>query len=227
MRKLVLVPAVLISLLAFGQQSNPPRQRVERTPPPNTPTTQTPTEQPPQAQEPRTARTPQAEQAPATTPSAPARTEPSEGEGPQIRPMHFDMTEVPPVQTHHSIRVGGRELRYTATAGRLPIKDAEGKVEAEMFFVAYTLDGSDPSTRSLTFSFNGGPGSASIWLHMGAMGPRKVVLQPQGWMPPAPYRLEDNPNTPLDRTDIVMVDGKLQAKAGRSLRENPRLLKVT
>jgi len=206
MRKLVLVPAVLISLLAFGQQSNPPRQRVERTPPPNTPTTQTPTEQPPQAQEPRTARTPQAEQAPATTPSAPARTEPSEGEGPQIRPMHFDMTEVPPVQTHHSIRVGGRELRYTATAGRLPIKDAEGKVEAEMFFVAYTLDGSDPSTRSLTFSFNGGPGSASIWLHMGAMGPRKVVLQPQGWMPPAPYRLEDNPNTPLDRTDIVMVD---------------------
>src|SRR5437763_4842172 len=206
MRKLVLVPAVLISLLAFGQQSNPPRQRVERTPPPNTPTTQTPTEQPPQTQEPRTARTPQAEQAPATTPSAPARTEPSEGEGPQIRPMHFDMTEVPPVQTHHSIRVGGRELRYTATAGRLPIKDAEGKVEAEMFFVAYTLDGSDPSTRSLTFSFNGGPGSASIWLHMGAMGPRKVVLQPQGWMPPAPYRLEDNPNTPLDRTDIVMVD---------------------
>ncbi|PYY01328.1 MAG: peptidase S10 [Acidobacteria bacterium] len=206
MRKLVLVPAVLISLLAFGQQSNPPRQRVERTPPPNTPTTQTPTEQPPQTQEPRTARTPQAEQAPATTPSAPARTEPSEGEGPQIRPMHFDMTEVPPVQTHHSIRVGGRELRYTATAGRLPIKDAEGKVEAEMFFVAYTLDGSDPSTRPLTFSFNGGPGSASIWLHMGAMGPRKVVLQPQGWMPPAPYRLEDNPNTPLDRTDIVMVD---------------------
>ena len=206
MRKLVLVPAVLISLLAFGQQSNPPRQRVERTPPPNTPTTQTPTEQPPQTQEPRTARTPQAEQAPATTPSAPARTEPSEGEGPQIRPMHFDMTEVPPVQTHHSIRVGGRELRYTATAGRLPIKDAEGKVEAEMFFVAYTLDGSDPSTRPLTFSFNGGPGSASIWLHMGAMGPRKVVLQPQGWMPPAPYRLEDKPNTPLDRTDIVMVD---------------------
>src|SRR6059058_3472667 len=171
MRKLVLVPAVLITLLAFGQQSNPPRPRVERTPPPNTPTTQTPTEQPPQTQEPRTARTPQAEQAPATTPSTPARTEPSEGgEGQQLRPMHFDMTEVPPVQTHHSIRVGGRELRYTATAARLPIKDAEGKVEAEMFFVAYTLDGSDPSTRSLTFSFNGGPGSASIWLHMGAIG---------------------------------------------------------
>src|SRR5215469_5005038 len=205
MRKLDLAPAVLISLLAFGQQANPPRQRVERTPPPNTPTTQTPSEQP-QTQEPRTARTPQ-EQAPVTTPSTPARTEPSEGgEGQQLRPMHFDVTEVPPVQTHHSIRVGGRELRYTATAGRLPIKDAEGKIEAAMFYVAYTVDGGDPSTRPLTFSFNGGPGSASIWLHMGAMGPRKVVLQPQGWMPAAPYRLEDNPNTRLDKTDIVMVD---------------------
>jgi carboxypeptidase C (cathepsin A) len=206
MRKLVLIPAVLISLLAFGQQANPPRQRAERTTPPNTPTTQNPTEQPPQTQEPRTARTPQ-EQPPATTPSTPARTEPAEGgEGQQLRLMHFDVTEVPPVQTHHSIRVGGRELRYTATTGRLPIKDAEGKIEAAMFYVAYTVDGGDPSTRPLTFSFNGGPGSASIWLHMGAMGPRKVVLQPQGWMPAAPYRLEDNPNTPLDKTDIVMVD---------------------
>jgi len=120
--------------------------------------------------------------------------------------MHFDVSEVPPVVTHHSIRIGGRELRYTATAGRLPIKDAEGKIEAAMFYVAYTVDSSDPSTRPLTFSFNGGPGSASIWLHMGAMGPRKVVLQPQGWMPAAPYRLEDNPNTSLDKTDIVMVD---------------------
>src|SRR5207302_10757494 len=165
MQKLVLAPAVLISFLAFGQQANPPRQRVERTSPPNTPTTQTPTEQPPQTQEPRTARTPQAEQPPSTTPSTPARTEPSEGgEGQQLRPMHFDVTEVPPVQTHHSIRLAGRELRYTATAGRLPIKDAEGKIEAEMFYVAYTVDGGDPNTRPLTFSCNGRPGAAWIGL---------------------------------------------------------------
>ena len=197
---------LLISCFVFGQQSNPPQQRVQRTPPPNTPATQTPSEQPPQTQEPRTVRTP--EQAPPAQQTPAARTpEPSEGmEGQQVRPMHFDMTEVPPVVTHHSIRVGGRELRYTATAGRMPIKDTEGKTDALMFYVAYTLDGGDPSTRPVTFSFNGGPGSASIWLHMGAMGPRKVVLQPEGWMPPAPYRLEDNPNTPLDKTDIVMVD---------------------
>lgn len=120
--------------------------------------------------------------------------------------MHFDMTEVPPVQTHHEIHLNGKLLRYTATAGRLPIKDPEGKIEAEMFFVAYTLDDADHNTRPLTFAFNGGPGSASIWLHMGALGPRKVVLQPEGWLPEAPYRLMDNPNTPLDRTDLVLVD---------------------
>jgi carboxypeptidase C (cathepsin A) len=200
----IILPFLLTSFCAFAQQSNPPRQRVQQTPPPNTPTATTPTEQPPQTQEPRTARTP--EQTPAQTTPTQRPEAPEGAEGQQIRPMHFDMTEVLPVVTHHSIRVGGKELRYTATAGRMPIKDAEGKIEAEMFYVAYTLDGAEPSTRPLTFSFNGGPGSASIWLHMGAMGPRKVVLQPQGWMPAAPYRLEDNPNTPLDKTDIVMVD---------------------
>jgi len=102
---------------------------------------------------------------------------------------HWDMTEVAPVQTHHQITLNGRTLHYTATAGRLPIKDPTGKIDAEMFFVAYTLDGADPARRPLTFSFNGGPGSASIWLHMGALGPRTVVLQPEGWMPEAPYRL--------------------------------------
>ncbi|HEX4663868.1 MAG TPA: hypothetical protein VH196_05720, partial [Terriglobales bacterium] len=206
MRRAIVAFVLLVCCYTLGQQSNPPRQRVEKTPPATTPPAQTPTEQPPQTQEPRTARTPQTEQTPAQT--TPQRTpESSEGaEGQQLRAMHFDMAEVPPVITHHSIRVAGRELRYTATAGRMPIKDAEGKIDAEMFYVAYTVDGSDPSSRPLTFSFNGGPGSASIWLHMGAMGPRKVVLQPQGWMPAAPYRLEDNPNTPLDKTDIVMVD---------------------
>jgi carboxypeptidase C (cathepsin A) len=206
MRRALIAFVLLVCCYTIGQQSNPPRPRVEKTPPATTPPTQTPTEQPPQTQEPRIARTPQTEQTPAQ--ATPQRTpEPSEGaEGQQLRPMHFEMAEVPPVITHHSMRVGGRELRYTATTGRMPIKDAEGKIDAEMFYVAYTLDGSDPGTRPLTFSFNGGPGSASIWLHMGAMGPRKVVLQPQGWMPAAPYRLEDNPNTPLDKTDIVMVD---------------------
>jgi carboxypeptidase C (cathepsin A) len=102
--------------------------------------------------------------------------------------------------------VDGKTLKYTATAGCLPIKRGDGKIEAEMFFVAYTLDGLDASKRPLTFAFNGGPGSASIWLHMGALGPRRVVLNPEGFLLPAPYRIEDNPYTLLDKSDIVLVD---------------------
>src|ERR1017187_2818966 len=119
---------------------------------------------------------------------------------------HFDVSEVPPVITHHQITLNGKTLNYTATTGRLPLKRADGKIEGEMFFVAYTLDGQDAAKRPLTFAFNGGPGSASVWLHMGALGPKRVVLQSNGFMPAAPYHVEDNPDTLLDRSDIVMVD---------------------
>jgi carboxypeptidase C (cathepsin A) len=119
---------------------------------------------------------------------------------------HYDMTEAVPVVTHHQINVDGKLLKYSATAGRLPIKRGDGRIEAEMFYVAYTLDGQDSAKRPLTFAFNGGPGSASIWLHMGALGPRKVVLQPDGFMPPAPYRTEDNASTLLDKSDLVLID---------------------
>ena len=119
---------------------------------------------------------------------------------------HYDVTEVPPVVTHHQITLDGKLLKYTATTGRLPIKRDDGKIEAEMFFAAYALDGHDASKRPLTFAFNGGPGSASIWLHMGALGPKRVVMQPDGFMPPAPYRISDNPYTLLDKSDLVFVD---------------------
>jgi len=119
---------------------------------------------------------------------------------------HYDMTEASPVATHHQITVEGKLLKYTASAGRLPIKRGDGRIEAEMFYVAYTLDSQDAARRPLTFAFNGGPGSASIWLHMGALGPKRVVLQPDGFMPPAPYRMEDNPYTLLDRSDLVLID---------------------
>lgn len=140
--------------------------------------------------------------APRETPAAGEKTEP----GGKSKELKWDMTEAAPVATHRSLRVRGKTLNYTATAGRLPIKDPTGKIEAEMFYVAYTLDGAEPGTRPLTFAFNGGPGSASIWLHMGALGPRKVVLEPEGWLPASPYRLMDNPDTPLDQTDLVLVD---------------------
>jgi len=133
--------------------------------------------------------------------------EASKPEGPEAdKEEHFDVTEVPPVVTHHQLSLNGKSLSYTATAGRLPIKRGDGKIEAEMFFVAYTLDGQDAGKRPLTFAFNGGPGSASVWLHMGALGPKRVVMQQNGFMPAAPYRTEDNPDTLLDRSDLVMVD---------------------
>src|SRR5579864_4901658 len=149
---------------------------------------------------------PKPEEASAKTSEPTPPPEPKAGDDKDKKEEHFDMTEVPPVVTHHQINVDGRTLKYTATAGRLPIKRGDGKIEAEMFFVAYTLDGLDASKRPLTFAFNGGPGSASIWLHMGALGPRRVVLNPEGFLLPAPYRLEDNPFTLIDKSDVVLVD---------------------
>ena len=118
----------------------------------------------------------------------------------------YDVSEVPPVVTHHQLTLDGKLLKYTATTGRLPLKRGDGKIEAEMFFVAYTLDGQDAGKRPLTFAFNGGPGSATIWLHMGAWGPKRVAMQPEGFLPPAPYHIADNPYTLLDKSDIVFVD---------------------
>jgi len=127
------------------------------------------------------------------------------GQRPQGAPT--PSPEEPPVVTHHSITVGGKELRYTATTGMMPIKNRDGETEARMFFVAYTLDGvENRSQRPMTFSFNGGPGSASVWLHMGCIGPRRVPMNPDGTMPPPPYHLVDNQQTWLDQTDLVFID---------------------
>lgn len=136
----------------------------------------------------------------------PGPTQPEPKPGEDKKEEHFDMAEVPPVVTHHQATVNGNTVKYTATAGRLPIKRGDGKIEAEMFFVAYTLDGTDPGKRPLTFAFNGGPGSATIWLHMGALGPRRVALRPDGSLPPAPYHIEDNANSLLDTSDLVFID---------------------
>jgi carboxypeptidase C (cathepsin A) len=168
----------------------------------------TPSETPKQA----AAKTAKKPATPAMIPEKPAEsgrpTEPAKPEGNEAtdKEEHYDVAEVPPVITHHQMALNGKTFSYTATTGRLPIKREDGKIEAEMFFVAYTVDGQEAGRRPLTFAFNGGPGSASVWLHMGALGPKRVVLQQNGFMPAAPYRVEDNPDTLLDRSDIVMVD---------------------
>jgi len=109
--------------------------------------------------------------------------------------------------THHSLRVGGETLRFTATAGSLVLHNDKDQPTATMFFVAYTADGvSDESSRPVTFLYNGGPGSSSIWLEMGAFGPKRVETTDAGATPPPPYKLVDNGDSLLDRSDLVFID---------------------
>ena len=111
------------------------------------------------------------------------------------------------VTTHHQARIGGREIAYTATAGTMLLKRDDGTVRATVYMTAYTRDGmSDVGHRPITFAYNGGPGSASAWLHMGAFGPRRVVMEEDGWAPPPPYRITDNDESLLDVTDLVFID---------------------
>ncbi len=110
-------------------------------------------------------------------------------------------------KTHHSIVVDGQTIDYDAVVGSIILRDSEQKPIAEVYYTAYTRTGvKDESKRPILFAYNGGPGSSSFWLHMGIMGPRRVVVTGTGHLPPAPYKVVDNKYTLLDRTDIVMVD---------------------
>lgn len=108
------------------------------------------------------------------------------------------------VVTHHSVRLAsGATLPYTATAGTLLLRDEHDEPTASVFYVAY---GTGDKRRPVTFLYNGGPGSASLWLHLGSFGPRRIVTANAAFVPPPPYRLEGNPETLLDRTDLVFID---------------------
>jgi len=111
------------------------------------------------------------------------------------------------VQTKHSLKIGGQEIKYTATAGTILLKLEDGTPKASVFYIAYTKDDvSDTANRPVTFTFNGGPGSASIWLHLGAFGPRRVEMGDAGALLPPPYKLVDNEYSLLDMTDLVFID---------------------
>jgi len=113
--------------------------------------------------------------------------------------------EEKPSVTRHQTALGGKPFAYTATAGYLPMKDENGKLKANIFYVAYTKDGGS-ARRPVTFAFNGGPGSSSVWLHLGALGPKRVYMTDEGWAPPPPYRLVDNEQTWLAYSDLVFID---------------------
>ena len=110
-------------------------------------------------------------------------------------------------KTKHSVTINGERIEYTAVAGTIVLRDAEEKPTASIFYIAYTRNGvENVSKRPITFSFNGGPGSASIWMHLGLLGPRRVQLKDDGAAVPPPYKLVDNEYSLLDETDLVFID---------------------
>ncbi len=109
----------------------------------------------------------------------------------------------PPVVTRHKMG----DLKYTAAVGMMPINNEFGEPEGGIFYMAYTKEGvKDPANRPLMFSFNGGPGSASVWLHLGVVGPKRVIMEPDGGMPKPPFKLVDNEFTWLEHCDLVFID---------------------
>ncbi|HEX8875778.1 MAG TPA: hypothetical protein VF777_03455 [Phycisphaerales bacterium] len=120
-----------------------------------------------------------------------------------------------PVVTEHDITLNGQTIHYRATTGLMPLLDDYGKSKASIFYIAYeklekgsdgTWQRADAGSRPLTFSFNGGPGSSSVWLHMGTLGPRRVVFGDEGEALPPPAKLADNEHSWLDLTDLVFID---------------------
>lgn len=113
----------------------------------------------------------------------------------------------PPVVTEHAITIGGRELAYKAEAGMLPLLKEDGAPRANVFYVAYTLvTEADAAGRPVMFCFNGGPGAAAVWLHLGGLGPRRARLNPDGSLPPPPFELVANEHTILPVCDLVFID---------------------
>lgn len=110
-------------------------------------------------------------------------------------------------QTTHEITLESGPLVYTATVGSIPAREKNGRTLAHLFYISYHKEGvSDPSTRPITFAFNGGPGACSVWIHLGAFGPKRTLSVEEGQTPTPPYRWIENVDTILDLTDLVFID---------------------
>jgi carboxypeptidase C (cathepsin A) len=117
-----------------------------------------------------------------------------------------DVTEAAAI-THHVATVGGLPIPYTATAGHLvPVDPTTSKPAAKMFYVAFTADGMPAAARPVTFFYNGGPGSSAVFVLLGSFAPRRIRTSMPSYTPPAPYTLEDNPDTLIDRSDLVFIN---------------------
>jgi len=148
--------------------------------------------------------------APIAAQSTPQESKPAASKPDDAKPAADAESEKPKEEassTDHTIQLGGQTIPYKATASTIMLKDDKGDPTALIFSTAYTRsDVKDPSKRPIAFIYNGGPGSASIWLHMGAFGPKYVVTENASATPPAPYKVEDNADCLLDKADLVFID---------------------
>ena len=109
--------------------------------------------------------------------------------------------------THHSVTIDGKKINYTATVGHLVIVDpSSSEPAARMFYVAFTQDNQKEETRPLTFFYNGGPGSSAVFVLLGSFGPRRIKTSMPNFTPPAPYTIEDNPDSLIDRSDLIFIN---------------------
>lgn len=112
-----------------------------------------------------------------------------------------------PVLVTNTVTIAGQRVTYVAETGMLPVLKEDGTTRASVFYIAYTRLGvTNQATRPVTFCFNGGPGSSSVWLHLGALGPRRVKMNDNGTAPPPPYTLVDNKYSILDASDLIFID---------------------
>ncbi|HTS45798.1 MAG TPA: hypothetical protein VMH01_15465 [Puia sp.] len=123
--------------------------------------------------------------------------------------------------TNNSVIISGKKIDYTAKAGYADLRNDTGKTIAKIFFVYYRKDGEEPGKRPVTFAFNGGPGSSSVWLHLGVLGPRRVLLADDGTSLGPPYQYVNNEYSWLDKTDIVFIDPVSTGYSTPASGENP------
>jgi carboxypeptidase C (cathepsin A) len=150
--------------------------------------------------------------APAQEARPPAPAPVAGGEAHKDNDKDKDANPIPPdkaVATHHELAIGGKTLKYTATAGTLLIRDEEDKPYGSIFYVAYTLDGAEAQTRPVSFLYNGGPGSATLWLHMGSFSPVRISTDSPNATAGPPFKLVPNEYSLLDKTDLVFIDAPL------------------
>lgn len=207
MRSALVIAAAVFATTAAIAQANPPQAN--------------PPQQPARAEQPSAPSqmtVPQGQQPPQQQRERTRGSEQPQGEGAQKHtpPPPEEKTSV----THHSAKIGGQVINYTATAATYVIRADDGSPKATMFYVAYVKDGVDASRRPLSFVYNGGPGSASLFTHMG-MGPKRVTLTADGHGMAAPYSVVDNEDSFLDATDLIFIDAVSTGYSRPAPGENP------